>query len=244
MAHQTNIAYYRVSTKKQEASGLGLDAQRALVFGFLKKEPDFEFIETESGKNSFRVQLDLAIEMTKKTGGMLYIAKLDRLSRNVHFISGLMESRVPFICCDNPSANPFTLHILASVAEFEAKMISKRTKDALAAKKAREIAAGNVNFKFGNPNPLTEEHKKNLRLSVIRRSEENPNYLKAAKVIESKYNEGMSVAEICKELMLYGMKTPLNSLTWTPMQVHRIINKLRLRDKKTENVNEKESSEV
>ena len=227
---QINIAYYRVSTKKQEVSGLGLDSQKSLVFGFLRKEPDYEFVETESGKKSGRVELQKAIELTKKTGGRLYIAKLDRLSRNVHFISGLMEAKIDFICCDNPSATPFTLHILASVAEFEAKMISERTKQGLKAKVDREIAAGNINFKLGRKTPITEEEKNEIRKNRRRIADKNPNYIVASNIIKSKFESGLSILNICKELNLFKIKTLNDSLIWTPMQVHRIINRLKSKE--------------
>src|SRR4029077_19029045 len=117
-------------------SGLGLDAQRTAVSDYLdggKWELVGEFTEIESGKRADRPQLEKAIAACKRHRARLIIAKLDRLSRNVAFIATLMERKVDFVCCDNPTATKFTIHILAAVAEFEREAISKRTKEALAA---------------------------------------------------------------------------------------------------------------
>ena len=140
------IAYYRVSTDKQGKSGLGLDAQRMAVLDFLdgdKWELAGEFTEVETGTRSDRPELEKAIAACKKHRARLIIAKLDRLSRNVAFISALMERKVDFVCCDNPTATKFTIHILAAVAELEREAISKRTKEALAAAKAKGKVLGN-----------------------------------------------------------------------------------------------------
>jgi DNA invertase Pin-like site-specific DNA recombinase len=135
--------YFRVSTSKQGESGLGLEAQRETVERFIgNAERVGDFIEVESGKNSDRPKLKEAIALAKRTKAKLVIAKLDRLSRNVHFLSGLMESGVDFVAVDNPNANRLTLHILAAVAEDEARRISERTKAALGALKARGVPLG------------------------------------------------------------------------------------------------------
>jgi len=146
------IVYYRVSTKKQEESGLGLEAQRAAVTRFLEMQPESvalaEYTEIETGKNPDRAILAQAVQHARAAGATLVIAKLDRLARNVAFVANLMESRVDFICCDNPTANPLTIHILAAIAEDEAKRISQRTKEALAALKARGVKLGASNPKI------------------------------------------------------------------------------------------------
>ncbi|HWE35646.1 MAG TPA: recombinase family protein [Isosphaeraceae bacterium] len=137
------VAYYRVSTQKQGQSGLGLEAQRAAVLAYaagvgLPIARAFEEIET-STKDTLenRPLLRSAIALAKATGGRLVIAKLDRLARNVYVLSGLMQAEVDFVACDNPNANKLTIHILAAVAEDEARRISERTRAALAAYKAR-----------------------------------------------------------------------------------------------------------
>lgn len=137
------IAYLRVSTQKQGESGLGLDAQRVAISRYTANGRVLAtFTETESGKRNDRPQLAAALQKAKQTGAVLVIAKLDRLARNVHFISGLMESGVEFVACDMPHANRLTLHIMAAIAEHEAEMISKRTVAALAAARARGTKLG------------------------------------------------------------------------------------------------------
>ena len=139
------VSYLRVSTARQGASGLGLEAQRAAVAAHLNSG-DWtllrEIVEVESGKRNDRPALAEALRLCRQQKATLVIAKLDRLARNVHFISGLMESGVEFLAVDMPSANRFVVHILAAVAEQEADAISKRTKAALAAAKERGTVLG------------------------------------------------------------------------------------------------------
>jgi DNA invertase Pin-like site-specific DNA recombinase len=143
------IAYYRVSTDKQGQSQLGLEAQREAVARLAQRGIILaEYTEIESGKrHQNRPQLAAAIEATKKQRATLLIAKLDRLARNVHFISGLMESDIDFVAADMPQANRLTVHIMAAFAEHEARAISERTKAALAALKARGVKLGNPKWK-------------------------------------------------------------------------------------------------
>lgn len=141
------VAYYRVSTVRQGQSGLGLDAQRASVAAHVAGKSGglllAEFQEIESGRKSDRPQLAAALALCKRQKATLVIAKLDRLARNVRFISSLMESGVQFQAVDMPEANRLTVHILAAVAEHEREAISERTRAALAAKKARGETLGN-----------------------------------------------------------------------------------------------------
>ncbi len=151
------IAYYRVSTDKQGKSGLGLEAQRQAVTDFINGNGNkilAEFTEVESGRKNNRPELVKALAACKKHKAKLVIAKLDRLARNVAFISNLMESGVDFVAVDMPDANRLTVHILAAVAEHERLIISQRTKAALKAAKARGV-------KLGSPNP-----RKGSRLAV------------------------------------------------------------------------------
>jgi len=140
------VAYYRVSTQRQGRSGLGLEAQQRAVQDYLNGG-DWslvaEFTEVESGKHADRPELTAALEACRKHKAKLIIAKLDRLARNVAFISALMDSGVEFIVVDMPEANRLTIHILAAVAEHEREAISCRTKDALAVAKARGVKLGN-----------------------------------------------------------------------------------------------------
>ena len=137
------IAYYRVSTKRQQRSGLGLDAQRAAVARFAEAEGMTiigEYVEVETGKGADaldrRPQLAAALLAAKKAKCSVLVSKLDRLSRDVAFISGLMAQRVPFMVAElGRDADPFMLHLYAALAEKERRLISERTKAALAARK-------------------------------------------------------------------------------------------------------------
>jgi DNA invertase Pin-like site-specific DNA recombinase len=156
MAKGKFVAYHRVSTQRQGASGLGLDAQRKAVDDYLNGgdwELLEEFTEVESGKRADREQLRLAIAACRRHGAKLVIAKLDRLARSVAFVATLMESGVTFVAADMPEANNFTIHIMAAMAEHERTMISRRTKEALAQAKARGVKLGSPtireNSKFG-----------------------------------------------------------------------------------------------
>jgi DNA invertase Pin-like site-specific DNA recombinase len=141
------VSYLRVSTDRQGESGLGLEAQRAAVTNYLNGgswKLEAEFVEVESGKTSDkkRPQLHAALAACKKHKAKLVVAKLDRLARNVHFVTSLMQAGVDFVACDFPTANKLTIHILAAVAEHESEAISIRTKDALAAAKRRGVKLG------------------------------------------------------------------------------------------------------
>ena len=139
------IAYYRVSTRKQQQSGLGLEGQRAAVTEYTERQDAAllaEYLETESGKRADRPELAKAIAHARRARAVLVVAKLDRLARNVAFTSTLLESGVEFLACDNPHANRLTIHILAAMAEDEARRISERTKAALAAAKRRGVKLG------------------------------------------------------------------------------------------------------
>src|SRR5215208_6499111 len=140
MARGRFISYLRVSTDRQGRFGLGLEAQRAAVENYLNGGSwtlVAEFVEVESGKRDDRPKLQEALRMCRLHGAKLVIAKMDRLARNVAFISNLMESGADFVAVDFPQANRLTVHILAAVAEHEAEAISTRTREALAAAKAR-----------------------------------------------------------------------------------------------------------
>ena len=141
------IAYYRVSTASQGVSGLGIEAQRAAVAAYcttVGAKLQASYTEVESGRSSDRPALAKALAHARRSGGTLIVAKLDRLSRNVAFLSALMESKIPFLACDTPHATPLTIHILAAVAEAEAISTSTRTSAALLALKARGILLGSA----------------------------------------------------------------------------------------------------
>lgn len=150
MTTKTLILYARVSTQKQGKSGLGLEAQRAAVVRFAAEhgyEIAGEYVEAETGKGADalarRPVLAQALDHAKRVGGAVAVAKLDRLSRDVAFIAGLMAQRVPFLVTElGPDVDPFMLHIYAALAEKERAMISKRTSEALKAAQARGVKLG------------------------------------------------------------------------------------------------------
>jgi DNA invertase Pin-like site-specific DNA recombinase len=146
MASGKYVSYFRVSTQKQGNSGLGLEAQQAMVRNYLNGgnwKVVAEFVEVESGKKTQnRPKLNEALALCRKTGATLLIAKLDRLARDVHFISGLIKSGVKFIAVESPNDDTFMLHMRAVIGEKEANDISARTKAALQAAKARGTVLG------------------------------------------------------------------------------------------------------
>jgi len=149
------VAYYRVSTSSQQKSGLGLDGQKTMVDNFIgsnQGELIASFTEVETGTSKKqRTVIYEALAYAKQNKAILVIAKIDRLARNVHFISGLMNANVEFVCCDMPSANNLTIFLMSALAEEEARLISSRTKAALAEKKKV--------MKLGTPENLTYEHR-------------------------------------------------------------------------------------
>lgn len=143
------VSYLRVSTGGQAKSGLGLEAQRNAVVEFIRATSSAvigEFVEVESGRKADRPQLASALSACRVHKATLLVAKIDRLSRNAHFLLGLKESGVEFVCCDMPSANRLTVGIMAMVAEEEARLISVRTRLALQAAKARGVKLGTPNL--------------------------------------------------------------------------------------------------
>jgi DNA invertase Pin-like site-specific DNA recombinase len=154
------VAYYRVSTDRQGASGLGLDAQRQAVARHVGAGKLIaEFTEIESGRrHTNRPQLQAALAECRKRRAVLVIARLDRLARNVAFISALMEDRTDFVACDMPTANKLTIHILAAVAEHEREMISKRTQAALAEAKRRGTKLGNPRIEEARSKAVAVHH--------------------------------------------------------------------------------------
>jgi DNA invertase Pin-like site-specific DNA recombinase len=162
------IGYIRVSTHKQGRSGLGLEAQQTALAKFCEAEA-FKlletFTETESGADDDRPQLKAAIERARKLKAPIICAKLDRLSRDVHYISGLMKHRVPFIVAElGADTDPFLLHLYAALAEKERALISRRTKDALAAARARGVIIGGLRDKGRELQAEAEGRAEALRL--------------------------------------------------------------------------------
>jgi DNA invertase Pin-like site-specific DNA recombinase len=209
------IAYFRVSTDRQGRSGLGLDAQREAVLrhvGSNRGELIGEFCEIESGKRNDRPQLSAAIAATKKAKATLIIAKLDRLARNVYFVSGLIESGVDFVAADNPHANKLMVHMLAAFAEHEREQISQRTKDALAAAKARGIRLGRNG---------ADRLARAYRAQAIERARQ------LAPVLTELQSAGMSARQMAAELTARGIATP-NGARWHAQSVLRMIDRARI----------------
>jgi len=219
---RTLVAYYRVSTDKQGASGLGLEGQKACVEAYaaaIRARLLASYQEVESGCKSDRPMLDKAIAHANCSGATLIIAKLDRLARNVHFLSGLMKSGVNFIACDNPHANRLTIHILAAVAEDEAQRISERTKAAMAAYKAR----GGV---LGTPANLTAaDRMKGQRLSAARskaRAKQAYSYIVPFMCEERR--RGASLRGLARTLNAQGHRLRGGG-PWTAVQVMRVLDR-------------------
>jgi DNA invertase Pin-like site-specific DNA recombinase len=209
------ISYLRVSTDKQGRSGLGLEAQRQAVEDYLDggswKLLD-EFVEIESGKRSDRPELTKALAACRKHKATLVIARLDRLGRNVHFISGLMQSGVLFLVCDRPNAKPFELHIFAALAEEETRAIDARTKAALQAAKARGI-------RLGNPKNLAEASRKGVAASQERAKHWAANTIP---VIEQIRGAGITtLVGIARELNNRNIRTARGG-QWHPTSVARL----------------------
>jgi DNA invertase Pin-like site-specific DNA recombinase len=195
------IAYYRVSTVKQGASGLGLDAQRHTVHQFVRAGAILaEYTEVESGRNNNRIALDKAIAHAKETGAQLVIAKLDRLSRNVAFIFALKDSGVDFVCADMPDANTLTIGIFAAMAQHERELISERTKAALQAKKAQ-------GFRLGSPQNLTYAAQKKGASVIATQSRANPHSKSMIGIIQHLHEQQMPIPRIADFLNKNGFRT-------------------------------------
>ncbi|KAA9385703.1 DNA invertase [Neorhizobium galegae] len=204
------VAYYRVSTSKQQRSGLGLAAQQATIKSFLQPDDELlgEFVEAVSGKHDDREQLQQAIKSARKHDAKLVIAKLDRFSRKVSFIAKMMESDVGLVVADMPNATEFQLHIFAALAQEERRLISVRTRAALAQAKLRGVELG-VNGK----NLARENRKKAVR---------NASELRPVLPIGW---EIMSYSAIAKELNLRGAKTPQGSKFY-PQTIKNLVSRL------------------
>ncbi|WP_036249771.1 recombinase family protein [Methylobacter sp. BBA5.1] len=220
MATGKFISYFRVSTQKQGQSGLGLEAQQAAVLNYLNGgqwELADEFVEVETGKGSDaldrRPQLKAAIDACRKQKATLIIAKLDRLARNVHFISGLLETGVEFVCADMPQANKVMLQMYSVMAEWERDQISARTKAALQAAKARGVVLGAAGAA-------------NLKPNIEARQQAAAEFTgKLRGVIEGMKARGLTQRAMCNELNELGIKTARGG-SWSQIQLQRVIEKL------------------
>jgi len=212
---QQFVTYYRVSTQRQGASGLGLEAQRHTVEQYLTRSSgtaveSFTEVETGKGSNALekRPQLRLALETCKKTGATLLIAKLDRLARNVHFVSGLLETGVDFVAADMPNANKVMIQMYAVMSEWERDQISERTKAALAAAKARGVALGVT----GPANLKSCNEQRQQRAREFRD--------RVRPVLDGMAAQGLSRRSMVLQLNALGIKAPLGGI-WSLGQVQR-----------------------
>lgn len=211
------VAYYRVSTDRQGRSGLGLEAQREAVERFAGKDQILaEYTEVESGKKNDRPQLAAAMRHAKQSGAVLLIAKLDRLARNVHFVSGLIESKVAFRCADMPEADVTFLQMMAVFAEYEARKISERTTAALAALKARGA-------RLGCPVP-----RKGAEVAARLRVQKARAYAHriAPILADVKATGARSLREIAAGLQARNVATPAGFMRWHPEQVSQLLSRL------------------
>ena len=214
------VCYFLVSTARQGQSGLGLEAQQAAVLRFLPPGSVrvADYVEVESGRKSARPQLAAALALAQREGAVLLVAKLDRLARSVAFLATLMESRVRFQAVDLPAADEFTLHILAAVAQKEAAAISSRTRDALAAKKAR-------GFTLGTPANLTTEAKLKGLAARQANALANVNNRQAAQLAALLKANGGTLRAIADQLNQSGYCTRRGK-AFHPMGVQRLLTKL------------------
>lgn len=220
MAQGKWVAYYRVSTARQGQSGLGLDAQRATVAAYLNGGPwqlvgEFQEVETGKGSNALdkRPQLRAALDQCRKDKATLIIAKLDRLARNVHFVSGLIESGVDFVAADMPQANKTMLQMHAVMAEWERDQTSKRTKEALAAAKARGVKLGTAGA--ANLRPMLEQRKA--------AADQYANKMRG--VLLGLKARGLSQRAIADELNKLGIAPPRGG-SWHLATVQRVMSRL------------------
>lgn len=217
------VAYYRVSTARQGQSGLGLEAQREAVRAYLAGNggpPVADFVEIESGKRNDRPELAKALAACKLHKATLVVAKLDRLARNVAFVSALMESGVDFVACDFPQANRLTIHILAAVAEHERDMISTRTKAALRAAKARGTVLGGWR---GGPRP-GDAQRRAAAAAVARGAADRAEPLRET-VSEIRAAGTTTAAGVARELNRRGIPASRGG-TWQRGQAARLLARL------------------
>lgn len=216
------IAYYRVSTQRQGISGLGLEAQKQAVRTYLnggKWELLAELTEIESGKNNERPKLQEALTLCRKHRATLLIAKLDRLSRNVAFVANLLESKIEFLAVDNPHADKTFLQMCAVFAEHEREMISKRTREALAAAKKRGKKLG-----WSNPS-RADQSRATAKAAVLRRSQANKFAANILPIIKQiKANGVATLTGIAFELNQRNVKSPTGG-QWYASSVRNLLSR-------------------
>jgi len=221
------IAYFRVSTKKQGQSGLGMEAQQQAVNTFVNGHGKLlaSYTEIESGKKSDRPELAKALAHARRSKAILVVAKMDRLSRNVAFLSALMESSVEFQAVDNPHANRLTIHILAAIAEHEAKAISTRTKEALQAAKVRGTLLGSSrkdHWKGREQLRLAGQQKATKAAAISNKQKRLGIYSDLVPMIKELRSQNVTLQAIAAKLNELGHVTRRNK-SWNHVQILRLL---------------------
>jgi len=213
------VPYFRVSTEGQGRSGLGLEAQQRTVADYVRGvggETLEPFVEIESGKRKDRPELARALALARRKKATLLVAKLDRLARNTHFITSLQQSGVSFRAADMPQANEFMVQILAAVAEYEARLISERTKAGLASARARGV-------RLGRPENLVRGNHAAARLQASRALAVA---VRMQPVVEALRRQGASSANaLARHLNQRGHVTD-RGCCWHPATVARLLRRL------------------
>lgn len=206
------VAYYRVSTDRQGQSGLGLEAQQAAVANY-REQIVFEFTEIESGKNDNRPQLALALELCRKHDAALLIAKIDRLSRDAAFLLTLRKAGVDIVAADMPNAGTLEFGIRAVFAQHEREEISKRTKAALQAARARGV-------RLGSPNPQAG--------GVVSAAKADEYAATVAPIVRSIVAKmpAASLRAIAKQLQAESVQTARGGTAWSPSQVSNLLQRI------------------
>ena len=225
MSSQRYVVYYRVSTQRQGRSGLGIKGQKAAVKAFLKGRGGRvvkEFTEVESGKRSDRPAFLEAVKAVNEHNATLLVAKLDRLSRDVHFIAGLRKDGIDFTACDMPDANKFTINIMAALAEQERELIAERTRAALqeAKRKGRKLGAANRKVlrglkREGYDKSLESRQSRSLRFAESLRS----------KIEKLRIKEKRTQIQIMEHFNEYSVPAPRGG-QWNQRQVQRVMTRL------------------
>lgn len=225
MIQQTRfVTYLRVSTQRQGQSGLGLEAQRKAVQDYAATadgEVLAEFVEVESGKKNDRPKLAQAMQRCRLTGSVLLIAKLDRLSRDAHFLIGLEKAGVEFVAADMPHANRLTVGIMALVAQQEREAISARTKAALAAAKARGVVLGG--YRGG---PAVNQAEGVKAASAARRKTARGFAEDVGPLVQELASGGLSLRQVAARLTEQGIRTARGGKVWTAAGVSRVLARL------------------
>lgn len=230
------VAYLRVSTDKQGIRGLGIEVQRKTVLDYVRSGGHgakllAEYIEVESGRRSDRPELLKAMDHARNAGATLVIAKLDRLSRDVHFLTGLERAGIEFVACDLPNANRLTVTILAAVAEHEREMISQRTKAALQVAKERVSQSGQRKhpkvMRLGNPHGARSlsGYGNHHAIAAIK-AKANATAQRLRNLFNALHAEGITdIRRMAATLNERGVLSP-NGATWHPTSVSRLTKRI------------------